>query len=73
MPLNVPEPVLIQPEESFHLPLYTLGVSILAMEIDSRLSAILKWDFFNSGPKDAENHTLIRIRISESAEAFPPS
>lgn len=72
-PLNVPEPVLIHPEESFHLPPYTLGVSILAMEIDSHLSAILKWDFFNSEPKDAENHTLIRIRITESVKAFPPS
>lgn len=64
--LNVPEPVLIQPEESFHLPPYTPELSILAMEINSHLSAILKWDFFNSEPKDAENHTLIRIRITES-------
>lgn len=36
------------------------------MEINSHLSAILKWDFFNSEPKDAENHALIRIRITES-------
>lgn len=66
--LNVPDPVLIQPEESFHLPPYTPELSILAMEINSHLSAILKWDFFNSEPKDAENHTLIRIRIAESGD-----
>lgn len=76
--LNVHEPVLIQPEESFHLPAYTPELSILAMEINNHLSAILKWDFFNSAPKDAENHTLIRIRITESGcsdlrKAFPQS
>lgn len=64
--LNVPEPVSIQPEESFHLPLYTPKLGILAMEINSHLSSILKRDFFNSEPKDAENHTLIQIRIAES-------
>lgn len=67
--LNVSEPALIQPEESFHLPPYTPKLSILAMEINSHLSAILKWDFFNSEPKDAENHALIRIRITESGAA----
>lgn len=67
--LNVPEPVLIQPQESFHLPPYTPEVSILAMEIDSHLSAIFQWDFFNSEPKDAENHTLIQIRITESGRS----
>lgn len=41
--LNVPEPVLILPAESFHLPLYTPERS---MEINSYLSAILKWEFF---------------------------
>lgn len=40
--LNVPEPASIQPEESFHLPPYTPEVSILAMEINSHLSTILK-------------------------------
>lgn len=40
--LNVPEPVLIQPEESFHLPLYTRKLSILRLEINSHLSPILK-------------------------------
>lgn len=37
--LNVPEPVLILPAESFHLPPYTAELSI---EINSHLSAILK-------------------------------
>lgn len=41
--LNVPEPVLIVPAESFHLPPYTPELS---MEINSHLSAILKWIFF---------------------------
>lgn len=64
--LNVPEPVLIRPEESFHLPLYTPKLGILAMEINNHLSSILKRDFFNSEPKDAENLTLIQIRIAKS-------
>lgn len=65
--LNIPEPVSIRPKESFHLPLHTPYVSTLIVEINSCLSAILNGIFslfFNSMPKDAENHTVIRIFFS---------